>query len=205
MIYNNCFKRLGDLLFSMGFFVLLSPIFIIVLLILLIEFNGKPFFIQKRPGKNEKLFRVIKFKSMNNDKDINGNFLSDEQRLTIVGNFIRKTSLDELPQLINVIKGDMSVVGPRPLLVEYLNLYSKRQKKRHLVKPGITGLAQINGRNRITWEEKFEYDLYYVNNLSFFLDLKILIKTIAKVFYSDGINQDGQATTTKFKGSRNES
>ena len=142
---------------------------------------------------------------MNNDKDINGNFLSDEQRLTIVGNFIRKTSLDELPQLINVIKGDMSVVGPRPLLVEYLNLYSKRQKKRHLVKPGITGLAQINGRNRITWEEKFEYDLYYVNNLSFFLDLKILIKTIAKVFYSDGINQDGQATTTKFKGSRNES
>lgn len=198
------FKRVFDLTLSVTLILVLSPLFILLTLILYFEFKN-PFFFQIRPGKNEKLFRVIKFKTMNNDKDINGILLSDNQRLTTLGNFIRKTSLDELPQLFNVVKGDMSIVGPRPLLVEYLNLYTERQKKRHLVKPGITGWAQINGRNAITWDEKFEHDLYYVDNKNFSLDLKIIIKTIAKVFFSEGISENGQVTMTKFKGSRDES
>jgi lipopolysaccharide/colanic/teichoic acid biosynthesis glycosyltransferase len=162
--------------------------------------NGKPFFFQKRPGKNERIFKIVKFKSMNDKKDANGNLLSDAERLTRMGAFVRKTSLDEIPQLINVLKGDMSFIGPRPLLPQYLPLYNDFQKKRHLVKPGITGWAQVNGRNTLSWEKKFEYDVWYVNNQSFLLDLKIFLMTIKKVFINEGINQDGQATTETFKG-----
>ena len=154
-----------------------------------------------RPGKQGKVFKVIKFKTMNDKRDKNGNLLSDEKRLTGVGKFIRKTSLDEIPQLLNVIKGDMSLIGPRPLLVEYLPLYSELQKRRHEVKPGITGWAQINGRNAISWEQKFEYDVWYVDHISFLLDLRISFLTIKKVFKSEGINSQTAATMEKFKGS----
>lgn len=180
--------------------LLLSPIFIIVTLLLFIANQGKLFFFQKRPGKDEKLFSIIKFKTMNDSTDKNGNLLPDEKRLTAVGKFVRKTSLDEIPQFINVLKGDMSLVGPRPLLLEYLPLYDQEQKRRHQVKPGITGWAQVNGRNAITWEDKFRLDVEYVRNQSFALDLKILFLTFKKVFVSEGINQEGQATTEKFKG-----
>ncbi len=170
------------------------------MLLLLIANNGKPFFLQQRPGKNEKIFTVIKFKTMNDKKDENGNLLPDEERLTTIGKFIRKTSLDEIPQLLNVIKGDMSLVGPRPLLVEYLPLYNEFEKRRHEVKPGITGWAQVNGRNAISWQQKFEYDVWYVDHLSFGLDMKILFMTFVKVFKSEGINAAGSATMEKFKG-----
>lgn len=199
-MYKIFFKRILDFILSLIGLILLSPIFIVVLILLMIYNNGKPFFFQKRPGKNEKIFKVIKFKTMNDKKDAEGNLLPDEVRLTSVGNFVRKTSLDEMPQLLNVLKGDMSLIGPRPLLVEYLPLYNKEQKRRHEVKPGITGLAQINGRNAISWKKKFEYDVEYVNTFSFFLDFKIFFKTFLKVFKSEGINKEGQATTTKFLG-----
>lgn len=199
-MYKYFFKRVFDLLLSIIGLLILSPVFIIVLLLLLINNNGKPFFFQKRPGRNEKIFKVIKFKTMNDKKGENGELLSDEDRLTNLGSFIRKTSLDEIPQLINVFKGDMSVIGPRPLLPEYLLLYNLEQKKRHDVKPGITGWAQINGRNAISWQKKFEYDIWYVNNISFLTDLKIFFKTFAKVFKSEGINREGKATTTRFLG-----
>ena len=166
----------------------------------MINNNGKPFFFQKRPGRKEKVFNVIKFKTMNDKKDENGKLLADEDRLTNVGKFVRKTSLDEIPQLINVFKGDMSLIGPRPLLPEYLPLYNSEQKKRHNVKPGITGWAQINGRNTISWKKKFELDVWYVNNISFLTDFKIFFKTFFKVFKSEGINTEGEATTTRFKG-----
>ena len=199
-MYKYFFKRVFDLLLSIIGLLILSPVFIIVLLLLLINNNGKPFFFQKRPGRNEKIFKVIKFKTMNDKKGENGELLSDQDRLTSLGSFIRKTSLDEIPQLINVFKGDMSVIGPRPLLPEYLLLYNLEQKKRHDVKPGITGWAQINGRNAISWQKKFEYDIWYVNNISFLTDLKIFFKTFAKVFKSEGINREGKATTTRFLG-----
>ena len=172
----------------------------IVLLLLLFNNNGKPFFFQKRPGKDEIIFNVIKFKTMNDRKDNDGMLLSDAQRLTSLGEFIRKTSLDEIPQLFNVLKGEMSLIGPRPLLPEYVSLYNEEQQKRHLVKPGITGWAQINGRNAISWEQKFEYDVWYVKRVSFLLDFKIFFKTFLKVFRTEGINTVNQATTTKFKG-----
>ncbi len=181
-------------------FILLFPFFILVILFLAIANKGKVFFIQQRPGKYGYLFKVIKFKTMNDRKDGNGILLPDKYRLTTIGKFIRKTSLDEIPQLINVIKGDMSIVGPRPLLVEYLPLYNTFQSRRHDVKPGITGWAQVNGRNAISWEEKFNLDIWYVDNLSFYLDLKILILTIKKVFFSEGISGAGSATMEKFKG-----
>ncbi|WP_233861328.1 sugar transferase [Tenacibaculum piscium] len=199
-MYKNYIKRIFDFLIALVALVLLSPIFIIVLILLSIYNNGKPFFFQKRPGKKEKIFKVIKFKTMNDKKDNEGNLLSDELRLTKVGNFVRKTSLDELPQLLNVLKGDMSLIGPRPLLIEYLPLYSKSQQRRHNVRPGITGLAQINGRNAISWKKKFEYDVKYVDNLSFISDVKIFFKTFLKVFKSEGISKEGEATTTKFLG-----
>ncbi|MCG8761065.1 sugar transferase, partial [Tenacibaculum finnmarkense] len=176
------------------------PIFIIVLLLLSIYNNGKPFFFQKRPGKNQEIFKVIKFKTMNDKKDSDGNLLADAERLTKFGNFVRKTSLDEIPQLLNVLKGDMSLIGPRPLLIEYLPLYSNEQQRRHDVKPGITGLAQINGRNAISWQKKFEYDVQYVDHISFISDVKIFFKTFLKVFKSEGINKEGEVTTTKFLG-----
>ena len=199
-MYKKFFKRFFDIILSIIGLIFLSPIFIIVFLLLLINNNGKAFFFQKRPGKNEKIFKVIKFKTMNDKKDKDGALLPDEKRLTPIGEIIRKTSLDELPQLINVLKGDMSLIGPRPLLPEYLPLYNDEQKKRHTVKPGITGWAQVNGRNAISWQQKFEYDVWYVNNISFLTDLKMFFKTIAKIFISEGINKEGEATTTKFKG-----
>lgn len=199
-LYINLVKPLGD--FSVAFivFTVFSPLFIVLVILLAIANSGKPFFFQPRPGKREKIFKVIKFKTMNDKKDKDGNLLSDAERLTPVGAFIRKTSLDELPQMLNVIKGDMSIVGPRPLLVEYLPLYNDTQKHRHDVKPGITGWAQTNGRNAIGWKQKFEYDIWYVQNISFALDFKILLRTVMKVFKSEGISSDTSVTMEKFKG-----
>jgi lipopolysaccharide/colanic/teichoic acid biosynthesis glycosyltransferase len=200
MIYQKFFKPLLDIIISLAAFIFLFPVFVIVMVLLVIANNGKPFFFQFRPGKHNKIFKVVKFKTMNDRRDKNGNLFPDSKRLTGVGKFIRKTSLDEIPQLINVIKGDMSLIGPRPLLVEYLSLYSDFQKRRHEVKPGITGWAQVNGRNTISWEKKFEFDVWYVDHLSFLLDLRIFFLTIKKVFKSEGINQDGYATMPFFKG-----
>ncbi|SDL77286.1 sugar transferase [Chryseobacterium taihuense] len=200
-MYKKYFKRLLD--FTIAFFALLvfSPVFIIVTIGLYFANNGKPFFFQARPGLNEKIFNIIKFKTMNDKKDINGNLLSDAERLTRIGAFVRKTSLDEIPQLINVLKGDMSLIGPRPLLPQYLSLYNHIQKRRHEVRPGITGWAQVNGRNAISWTKKFELDVWYVDNLSFMTDLKVFLMTFKKVFKSEGISQEGQATMEAFNGS----
>ncbi len=183
MIYKRYFKRLFDFLLSLLGFIIISPIFLILWIWLSIANKGAgAFFFQERPGKNEKIFRVIKFKTMNDRKGASGNLLPDAQRLTKVGKFVRSTSLDEIPQLLNVIKGDMSLIGPRPLRTHYLPLYNDSQKRRHDVRPGITGWAQVNGRNAISWTKKFELDVYYVDNISFFFDLKILLLTIKKVF-----------------------
>lgn len=199
-MYRNVLKPIFDFFLALALMIALSPIFLL-LIVLLYLFNEKNvFFFQERPGKNERVFRIIKFKTMTDQKDEFGNLLPDELRLTKMGKFVRKTSLDELPQLINVLKGDMSFIGPRPLLVSYLPLYSDEQKKRHLIKPGITGWAQVNGRNALTWQQKFIYDVYYVKHLSFALDLKIFLLTIKKVVKSEGINSAGQATTVSFKG-----
>lgn len=199
-MYRSFFKRVFD--FSVAFVALLvlSPLIILVAIGLFFANNGKPFFFQQRPGKNEVIFKIIKFKTMNDKKDAQGNLLPDAQRLTTVGNFVRKTSLDEIPQLINVLKGDMSLIGPRPLLVQYLPLYNLEQKKRHNVRPGITGWAQVNGRNAISWQQKFEYDVWYVEHISFKLDFVILFKTIQKVIKSEGITGEAVATAEPFKG-----
>ncbi len=199
-MYKNYLKRIFDFLAAFFGLLILSPIFIIVTIALFFANQGKPFFFQERPGKDERIFKIIKFKSMNDKKDKDGNLLPDAERLTKVGSFVRKTSLDEIPQLINVLKGDMSLIGPRPLLVQYLDLYDDFEKQRHIVKPGITGWAQVNGRNAISWKQKFEYDVYYVNHLSLALDIKILLMTIKKVFIREGISQEGQATMEVFKG-----
>lgn len=174
----------------------------VVTLALAIANGGKPFFFQRRPGKGERIFTIVKFKTMNDKKDAQGRLLPDAQRLTAVGRLVRKTSLDEIPQLLNVLKGDMSFVGPRPLLPEYLPLYNETQRKRHEVKPGITGWAQVNGRNAISWEQKFDYDVWYVKNQSWAVDLKILFLTAKKVVVSEGISQEGQATAEAFKGNK---
>lgn len=199
-MYKTFFKRILDLVAALLGFILLSPVFFIVMIGLFFANQGKPFFIQTRPGKNEKLFRILKFKTMNDKKDREGNLLSDAERLTTIGSFVRKTSLDELPQLLNVLKGDMSLIGPRPLLVKYLPLYNDEQKQRHNVRPGITGWAQVNGRNGISWEQKFANDVWYVDNISFLLDLKILFLTVRKVFISEGVSQEGRATVDYFNG-----
>ena len=199
-MYKLFFKRFLDVVICMIGLVFLAPIFIMVFFILLFSNLGTPFFFQKRPGKNEKIFKVIKFKTMNDRRNTEGELLSDGDRLTQLGLFIRKTSLDEIPQLFNVLRGEMSLIGPRPLLPEYLPLYNAEQKKRHELKPGITGWAQINGRNAISWEQKFEYDVWYVNNISFLTDFVIFFKTFAKVFKNEGVNREGELTTTKFKG-----
>jgi len=199
-LYPRVLKSLIDIIVSFFLLILLSPV-IIFLVILLFIFNSKQiFFIQKRPGKNEKIFGLIKFKTMNDRRDEFGNLFPDSERLTKVGKFIRKFSLDELLQFINVLKGDMSLIGPRPLLIEYLPLYNDRQKKRHNVKPGITGWAQVNGRNAISWQKKFELDVWYVENISFVVDIKIFWLTIKKIILRDGINQKGEATVNYFKG-----
>jgi len=201
MIYKRYFKRLFDFLLSLLGFIIISPIFLLLWIWLTIANRGAgAFFFQERPGKDEKIFRVIKFKTMNDRKDASGNLLPDAQRLTKVGKFVRSTSLDEIPQLLNVIKGDMSLIGPRPLLVQYLPLYDETQSRRHEVRPGITGWAQVNGRNAISWEQKFAYDVWYVDNVSLSLDIKILIKTILKVFKRDGISSGTSATMEYFKG-----
>lgn len=199
-MYRKFFKPFFDKLIALIALVIASPIFIVVALLLAFFQNGKVFFTQKRPGLNEKIFLLIKFKTMRDDKDENGELLPDDQRLTWIGKIVRKTSMDEIPQLLNIIKGDMSFIGPRPLLVEYLPLYNEEQSKRHLVTPGITGWAQINGRNTISWQKKFEYDVWYVKNQSFLLDLKIIFMTIFKVFKAEGISGEGVATMEKFKG-----
>lgn len=199
-MYQKYFKRLFDFLIALVALLLFSPIFILVTIGLFFANQGKPFFFQIRPGKNEKLFRIVKFKTMNDKKDSEGNLLSDAERLTTIGRFVRKTSLDELPQLLNVLKGDMSLIGPRPLLVQYLPLYNAVQKQRHNVRPGITGWAQVNGRNAISWEQKFAYDVWYVDNCSFLLDIKIVVLTLKKVFVREGISQEGHATMETFKG-----
>jgi len=193
-------KRIFDLIISLTGIITLSPIIIFLTVGLFIANKGNPFYFQKRPGKNEKLFSIIKFKTMNNNKNSDGTLKSDADRLTYLGRIVRKTSLDEIPQLINVLIGDMSIIGPRPLLPEYLPLYNNEQKKRHNIRPGITGWAQVNGRNAISWEKKFELDVWYVKNQSILLDLKILILTVKKVLMSDGISQKNQATIKNFKG-----
>ena len=199
-MYKNYFKTLIDKILSLLGMVFLCPVFIVITFALLIDNKGKAFFVQNRPGKNGKIFKIIKFKTMNDKKDAQGNLLSDADRLSVFGKIVRKTSLDEIPQLFNVLIGNMSLIGPRPLLPEYLPLYNSFQNKRHLVKPGITGWAQVNGRNAITWQKKFELDVWYVNHLSFWLDIKIIFLTIKKVFVSEGINAEGEATTIAFKG-----
>lgn len=200
-MYKYFFKRLIDFTLSLIGFILLSPFFLLITLFLFIVNNGKPFFFQKRPGMNNRIFTVVKFKTMSDKKDAEGNLLLDSERLTSVGSFVRKTSLDEIPQLLNVLKGDMALIGPRPLLVEYLPLYNEEQKRRHEVRPGVTGWAQVNGRNAISWEQKFNLDVWYVDNISFLLDIKILFLTILKVFKSEGISSDTSKTMEKFKGS----
>lgn len=200
-MYLKVIKRNFDFFISLLGLILISPIFLVISIVLLFVNKGNPFFTQIRPGKNEKLFRLIKFKTMNDRKDTNGKLLPDAERLTKIGKFIRSTSLDEIPQLINVIKGDMSLIGPRPLLVRYLPRYSKEQARRHEVRPGITGWAQVNGRNAISWKQKFVYDVWYVDHLSFLMDVKIIFKTIFKVFKREGISAAGQETMNEFRGS----
>ncbi|MFD0988649.1 sugar transferase [Mariniflexile jejuense] len=199
-MYLLFFKRLIDFCLSLIGLLVLAPIFLIVTIWLFFSNHGKPFFLQQRPGKNEKIFSIIKFKSMNDKKDSNGNLLPYEQRITSVGNFIRKYSIDEIPQLINVLKGNMSIVGPRPLLVEYLPFYNDLQKTRHKTKPGITGWAQVNGRNAISWQQKFDLDIWYVENQSFSLDLKIILLTIKRVIKKEGVNSSETLNMPLFKG-----
>ncbi|WP_317046906.1 sugar transferase [Pedobacter yulinensis] len=193
-------KRVIDFLFSLVGLMFLSPILIVIGICLLIVNRGSPFFLQRRPGKDGRIFKIIKFKTMNDRKDDTGVLLSDQDRLTKFGLFVRATSLDEIPQLLNVLKGDMSLIGPRPLLEEYLPLYDLVQKRRHEVKPGITGWAQVNGRNAISWHDKFTYDVWYVDNLSFSLDLKIISMTIKKVLIKEGVSSKTSVTMEKFTG-----
>lgn len=199
-MYKHFFKRFFDFFIALIGLIVLSPIFIAVMIGLYFANDGKPFFFQARPGLNEKIFNIIKFKTMNDKKDSNGNLLPDADRLTPIGAFVRKTSLDEIPQLINVLKGDMAIIGPRPLLPQYLPLYNETQKRRHNVRPGITGWAQVNGRNAISWKKKFELDVWYVENVSFATDVKVFFSTFKKVFKSEGISQVGQATAEAFNG-----
>lgn len=195
-------KSLFDKILALFLIIFFSPIYILVSLMIWKKMGTPILFRQDRPGYKEKIFSIYKFRTMTNETDSEGNLLSDEKRLVGIGKFIRSTSLDELPQLFNVIKGDMSFVGPRPLLIDYLDLYSSEQKRRHEVKPGITGWAQVNGRNAISWEQKFEYDVWYVDNQSFFLDIKILWMTFLKVLKRSDINSSNSVTIEKFKGSK---
>lgn len=199
-MYQKFVKRSLDIVISVLVLLIFLPFGCLITVVLAYANKGKPFFFQVRPGLNEKLFKIVKFKTMTDAVDEQGALLSDAERMTAMGSFIRKTSLDEIPQLLNVLKGDMSLIGPRPLLTEYLPLYSETQKMRHHVKPGITGWAQVNGRNAISWQQKFEYDVWYVQNISFQLDLKIVFLTIKKVLKKEGISADNAVTIEKFKG-----
>lgn len=198
-MYQDILKPFFDFIGALILLLITSPIILLVSVILGFSNGGSPFFFQKRPGKYERIFTIVKFKTMNDKKDTKGNLRPDSERLTTMGKFIRSTSLDELPQLLNVLMGDMSFVGPRPLLPEYLPLYNETQKQRHDVRPGITGWAQVNGRNAISWQQKFEYDVWYVEHQSFWLDLKIFFKTVKKVFKKEGITQGGHASAEPFK------
>ena len=197
-------KNLFDKTLALFLIILFSPIYIIVSLLIFFKMGNPILFRQKRPGYKEKIFGIYKFRTMTNEKDVDGNLLPDDKRLVGIGKFIRSTSLDELPQLFNVLKGEMSFVGPRPLLEEYLPLYNEKQKRRHDVKPGITGWAQVNGRNAISWEQKFDYDVWYVDNQSFWLDIKILWLTFLKVVKRSDISSSTSSTMEKFTGSKNE-
>lgn len=202
-MYKLLLKGWLDFIVALSVLIILLPLILFVGLFLCFLNNGNIFFTQERPGKNGRIFKVVKFRTMNDKKDSDGKLLSDRERLTGIGKFIRSSSIDELPQLINVIKGDMSLIGPRPLLPKYLPLYNVRQKRRHLVKPGITGWAQVNGRNSVSWEEKFEMDVWYVEHQSFILDIKIFWMTIMKIITRDGINAADAATMPPFTGSQN--
>ena len=199
-LYALFFKRVFDFVISLLAIIILSPLIFGVYIVLLVVYKSSPFFLQDRPGKNERRMRIIKFKSMSDEKDARGQLLTDVQRLTKAGNFCRKYSLDELPQLFNVLKGDMSLVGPRPLLFKYLPLYNNEQRRRHAVRPGITGWAQVNGRNSISWQQKFKCDVYYVDHVSFMLDIKILWLTLMKVIKKEGINQSADRPMQPFEG-----
>ncbi len=199
-MYKLFFKRVFDFIIALCLLLLLLPVLLVISILLPFTTGQSPFFFQVRPGKNGKRFRLVKFKTMNDRRDASGQLLPDTERFTATGRFLRKTSLDELPQLINVLMGDMSLVGPRPLLVEYLPLYSNFQARRHEVLPGITGWAQVNGRNTIGWEEKFMYDVWYVDHLSFTMDMKIILKTFAKVIRKEGVNANTEITMEKFTG-----
>lgn len=199
-MYAKYFKRILDFLLSLIALIILSPVFLIIAILVRVKLGSPVIFKQKRPGKNEKIFTLYKFRTMTDKKDENGNLLPDEKRLTKFGKALRSTSLDELPELFNILKGDMSIIGPRPLLVEYLPLYNEEQKHRHDVRPGLTGLAQVSGRNSISWEEKFDDDIRYIKNITFINDVKIFFETIIKVFKREGISQENNATMEKFKG-----
>lgn len=199
-MYKKYFKRLLDIVLSGLALIILSPAMLIIAFLVRINLGSPVIFRQKRPGKDEKIFVMYKFRSMTDAKDKTGKLLSDDERLTKFGKWLRSTSLDELPELWNIFKGDMSIVGPRPLLVQYLSLYNDEQKKRHTVRPGLTGMSQINGRNAISWEEKFDYDIKYINKITFVADMKIIFKTIKNVLERNGISQEGKATTDYFKG-----
>ncbi len=200
-MYANFFKRLIDFTLSFIALIVLSPILLLLIIVTAIAMKGNPFFTQLRPGKDEKIFKLIKFRTMTNEKDKNGNLLPDDVRLNKFGEFLRSTSLDELPELINILKGDMSIVGPRPLLVKYLPLYNDEQRRRHSVRPGLTGNAQANGRNALSWEDKFKLDIEYVDNITFAFDVKIIFDTIKSVLKRDGISSESSATMEEFKGS----
>ena len=200
-MYAKCIKRILDFLLSLMALLILSPVLLILTILGACFMGGNPFFTQRRPGKGEKIFRLIKFRTMSNRRDENGNLIPDEVRLNKYGRFLRSTSLDELPELINILLGQMSIVGPRPLLVKYLPRYNAQQRRRHEVRPGLTGWAQVNGRNAISWEEKFQYDIEYVENISFSMDIKVIFTTISKIFKREGISSDTAATMEEFMGS----
>lgn len=199
-MYRKCIKRLLDIVISLCGIIVLSPVFLVLAILVRVKLGSPVLFMQERPGKDEKIFKLYKFRSMTDEKDENGNLLPDEKRLPPFGKKLRSTSLDELPELLNILKGDMSIIGPRPLLVRYLPRYNEFQKHRHDVRPGLTGLAQINGRNAITWERKFEYDVEYVRNLSFALDFRIFMGTVRAVLKREGINSENNATMEEFMG-----
>lgn len=201
-MYQKYIKRILDFALSLLALIILSPLLLILSVIGAVQMKGNPFFTQQRPGKDEKIFKLIKFRTMTNAKDQNGDLLPDEQRLVPYGKFLRSTSLDELPELINIVKGDMSIVGPRPLLVKYLPLYNEEQKKRHQVRPGLTGYAQVHGRNAVSWEDRFLLDLTYVERVSFWMDATIIFDTVAVVLKREGITSETAVTMEEFKGTK---
>ena len=199
-MYAKYIKRIIDFILSLCALAILSPVFLILIILGAVKMKGNPFFTQLRPGRNEKIFRLIKFRTMTCEKDADGNLLPDEKRLTGYGRFLRSTSLDELPELINMLIGDMAIVGPRPLLVQYLERYSPEQRRRHEVRPGLTGYAQVNGRNTLSWEEKFRLDVEYMDNITFIGDIKIILETVKAVFRRDGISSETSETMEEFMG-----